>query len=104
MPDNALETGGTTQDHQELTKVYQKAKNWSDIHNIPVMVNEFGSTKYDYSAPDNICDQISREAYISAHINNLKSFGFAGSFWDDGGAFSTYVRAENSWGFEKISW
>lgn len=92
---------GTDSDKDDMTALYQKAKTWSDTHQIPVMVNEFGSAKFDFTAPENVCDQASREAYINAHIDNLKHFGFAGTFWDDGGSFSTYDRAENSWSYEK---
>ncbi len=41
------------------------------------------------------------EDYIRAHVSFAKEFGVAATFWDDGGSFSTYNLAENTWGAEK---
>ena len=65
------------------------------------MVNEFGVAKYDFTQPENKCEQTEREAYIRAHVINAKKYGVAATFWDDAGSFSTYDRIENSWGPEK---
>lgn len=92
---------GTEQDKLDLRAVYQKAANWSAQHNIPVMVNEFGVPRYDFKQPHNKCEQSEREEYIRTHVSLAKEFGLAGTFWDDGGSFSTYDRAENTWGPEK---
>ena len=92
---------GSEADKEALTAIYQKAANWSLAHNTPVIVNEFGSVKYDFTQPEHICEQSQRQAYIAAHVANAKTFGIAATFWDDGGSFSTYNRAENTWGPEK---
>lgn len=92
---------GSDADQEALTAIYQKAADWSKNNNIPVMVNEFGSAKYDFTQPENVCLQSQREAYITAHVANAKAFGIAATFWDDGGSFSTYNRADNTWGSEK---
>jgi endoglucanase len=96
-----VESWGTDNDKQALKAIYQKASDWSSTNNIPVTVNEFGSAKYDFEHPENICDQSQREAYIRAHVQFATEFGIAATFWDDGGSFSTYDRAEDSWGPEK---
>lgn len=92
---------GTTQDKADLRNVYQRASDWATINQIPVMVNEFGAAKYDFTQPENICDLNDRLAYLTHHVTLAKEFGIAGSFWDDGGSFSTYDRADNTWGPEK---
>jgi len=92
---------GSDDDKLQLEKIYQKAQNWSLTHNIPVMVNEFGAAKYDFNAPDNVCQQSQREDYLRTHVQFANSYGIAATFWDDGGSFSSYERAENTWGPEK---
>jgi endoglucanase len=91
---------GSDQDKLALREIYLKAHNWSSSNNIPVMVNEFGSAKYDFVKPENTCDQSQREVYIRTHVNFAKELGIAASYWDDGGSFSTYDRTNNTWGFE----
>ncbi|MDG1751935.1 MAG: glycoside hydrolase family 5 protein [Thalassotalea sp.] len=92
---------GSDQDKLALREIYLKAHNWSSSNNISVMVNEFGSAKYDFENPENICEQAEREDYIRTHVSLAKEFGIAATFWDDGGSFSTYDRANNVWGPEK---
>jgi endoglucanase len=92
---------GSDSDKDKLRAIYQKAADWSVTHNIPVMVNEFGVPKYDFTKPENKCEQPQREAYLKSHVEYANAFGLAATFWDDGGSFSTYDRAGNSWGPEK---
>lgn len=92
---------GTEQDKADLRHVYQRASDWVSVNQIPVMVNEFGAAKYDFTQPDNVCDLSERLAYLAHHVALAKEFGIAGTFWDDGGSFSSYDRSNNSWGPEK---
>ncbi len=92
---------GTNEDKSKLRQIYQRASDWATINQIPVMVNEFGAAKFDFTQPENVCDLAERLAYLSLHVRLAKEFGIAGSFWDDGGSFSTYDRSNNTWGPEK---
>ena len=96
-----LRSWGTAADIAELGDIYQRAHNWSVEHDIPVTVNEFGVAHYDFTAPENICDEDDRLKYIKAHVNFATKHGIAATFWDDAGSFSTYERTTNSWGPEK---
>jgi len=92
---------GTNEDKSKLRQIYQQASDWSVINQIPVMVNEFGAAKFDFTQPENVCVLAERLAYLSHHVSLASEFGIAGSFWDDGGSFSTYDRSNNTWGPEK---
>ncbi len=92
---------GTDTDKHNLKAIYQKAYDWSLVNNIPVMINEFAAAKYDFTKPENVCDQSQREAYIATHVEYADEFGFAATYWDDAGSFSTYDRGNNTWGPEK---
>lgn len=92
---------GTNEDKSKLRQIYQQASDWSIVNQIPVMVNEFGAAKFDFTIPANVCDLSERLAYLSHHVSLANEFGIAGSFWDDGGSFSTFDRTNNSWGPEK---
>ncbi|ALO36694.1 hypothetical protein CMT41_12815 [Colwellia sp. MT41] len=96
-----LRDWGTDADIAALGDIYQKAHNWSVEHDIPVTVNEFGVAHFDFTAPENICNEDDRLKYIAAHVNFATAHGIAATFWDDAGSFSTYDRAEYSWGPEK---
>jgi len=92
---------GSDEDKSNLRQIYQLASDWSSVNQIPVMVNEFGAAKFDFTQPENVCDLTERLAYISHHVSLADEFGIAASFWDDGGSFSTYNRHDNTWGPEK---
>jgi len=92
---------GTNEDKSKLRQIYQRASDWATINQIPVMVNEFGVAKFDFTQPENVCELSERLAYLAHHVSLAREFGIAGSFWDDGGSFSTYDRGNNSWGPEK---
>lgn len=93
---------GSDLDKQDLRDIYVQAYEWSVANNVPVIVNEFGSAKYDFQNPENVCDQSQREEYLRTHVQYAFEFGIAGTFWDDGGSFSTYDRATDSWGPEML--
>ncbi|MGL1955738.1 MAG: glycoside hydrolase family 5 protein [Colwellia sp.] len=92
---------GTSEDKANLRQIYQRASDWAIVNQIPVMVNEFGAAKFDFTQPENVCNLSERLAYLSHHVSLANEFGIAGSFWDDGGSFSTYDRTNNTWGPEK---
>jgi len=96
-----LRSWGSDADIVDLGNIYQKAHNWSVEHNIPVTVNEFGVAHFDFTAPENICDEGDRLKYIEAHVNFATEHGIGATFWDDAGSFSSYNREDNSWGPEK---
>ena len=96
-----IQDWGSDQDKANMETIYQRAKEWSDTHGIPVMMNEFGSAKYDFENPGNVCAPEQRAAYLEAAVEMIKKYGLAATFWDDGGSFSSYDRSANSWGFEK---
>mgnify|MGYP000182032549 CR=1 FL=1 len=92
---------GSNEDKSNLRLIYQRASDWSIVNQIPVMVNEFGAAKFDFTQPEYVCDLSERLAYLTQHVSLASEFGIAGSFWDDGGSFSTYDRTNNTWGPEK---
>jgi len=92
---------GTDDDKTKLRDIYQRASDWSIVNQIPLMVNEFGAAKFDFTQPENVCVLSERLDYITEHVGLANEFGIAASFWDDGGSFSTYDRTNNSWGPEK---
>lgn len=88
---------GSEADKNALADIYQTASQWSTETGVPVMVNEFGVAHYDYTAPENQCNQQDRLAYLREHVNLATSNGLAATVWDDGGSFEVYNRAENTW-------
>jgi len=92
---------GTNEDKSDLRQIYQQASDWAIVNQIPVMVNEFGVAKFDFTQPENVCDLSERLAYLAHHVSLAREFGIAGSFWDDGGSFSAYDRTNSTWGPEK---
>jgi endoglucanase len=92
---------GSNEHKSNLRNIYQQASDWAIVNQIPVMVNEFGVAKFDFILPENICDVSERLAYLIHHVSLANEFGIAGSFWDDGGSFSTFDRVNGTWGPEK---
>lgn len=92
---------GSDEDIAALEAIYDNVKAWSQANDVAVMVNEFGSAKYDFNKPENICAQADRLRYLKTHAELAIEHGFAGTVWDDGGSFSFYNRADGSWGEER---
>ena len=92
---------GTGDDKPDLRNIYQRVSDWSTLNQIPVMVNEFGVAKFDFTQPENVCDLSERLDYLEHHVSLASEFGIAGTFWDDGGSFSSFDRTNNTWGPEK---
>ena len=92
---------GSDEDLAKLEALYQDAEVWSQAHNIPVTVNEFGVAHFDFVNPANQCDGDARLAYLDAHVTFAKHYGLSATFWDDAGTFGSYNRSENYFGPEK---
>ncbi|WP_169334795.1 cellulase family glycosylhydrolase [Gilvimarinus chinensis] len=88
---------GSDADKNALAEIYQAASAWATSTGVPVMVNEFGVAHYDFTAPENVCNQEDRLAYLREHVNLAVSNGIAATVWDDGGSFEVYKREENTW-------
>ncbi|MDP7592927.1 MAG: cellulase family glycosylhydrolase [Litorilituus sp.] len=96
-----LQRWGSETDANELENIYKQAQQWSITHDIPVTVNEFGVAKFDFIAPENVCNQEDRLQYIDSHVKYATEYGVGATFWDDAGSFSTYDRITRTWGPEK---
>jgi len=92
---------GTESDKDELENIYKQAQAWSLENNIPLTINEFGAAKFDFTAPNNICELEDRLQYLESHVEFATDYGISATFWDDAGSFSTYDRATGTWGPEK---
>ena len=96
-----IQPWGSKKDIYTLKWLYQRAHRWSTTHNIPVTINEFGAAKYDANNPDNICNQNERLSYLKTHVKFARKYGISATVWDDGGMFSLYNRAKNTWTEDK---
>lgn len=96
-----VQSWGTEQDKEQMETIYQRAAQWSQDNQIPIMMNEFGVAKYDFQNPENECAQDQREDYLRTSVSLIHQYGLSATFWDDGGSFSSYDRANNIWGPEK---
>ncbi len=82
-------TWGTTGDYTVLRSKFIAVKNWSDAHNIPVFLGEFGSVKS--------CDYNSRMKHYRAYVEYSQIYGFVDCAWDDGGDFRIMERQSHNW-------
>jgi endoglucanase len=96
-----LQRWGSESDKDELENIYKEAQAWSLENDIPVTVNEFGAAKFDFTAPENICELEDRLQYLESHVEFATEYGISATFWDDAGSFSSYNRATGEWGPEK---
>jgi hypothetical protein len=82
-------TWGTASDYAAMANKFQAAKNWSDQHNIPVHISEFGvKVNADFN---------SRMRWYAQYMGLSDLHGFATSTWDDGGDFRVLRRTIRSW-------
>lgn len=82
-------TWGSPGDFSQLRSKFQKVKDWSEQHNIPVFLGEFGALSK--------CEYNSRMKHYRAYMDLSREFGFAPCAWDDGGDFRILKRAEKQW-------
>ena len=82
-------TWGTAFDYAAMANKFQAAKNWSNQHNIPVHISEFGvKVNADFN---------SRMRWYAEYMGLSDLHGFATSTWDDGGDFRVLRRAIRAW-------
>jgi hypothetical protein len=82
-------TWGTAADYNTLRNKFISVKTWSDQHNIPILLGEFGSLR--------TCDYNSRMKHYRAYVELAQQYGFISCAWDDGGDFKIMERALKKW-------
>ncbi|MGF7138192.1 cellulase family glycosylhydrolase [Roseimarinus sediminis] len=82
-------TWGTPNDYQQLKSKFDKVKEWSLLHDIPVILGEFGSLRK--------CDYNSRMRHYQAYMEQALLDGFIPCAWDDGGDFKIMNRQQKTW-------
>jgi hypothetical protein len=82
-------TWGTAADRSAMKTTFDQIKDWSELHNIPVNLGEFGAQK--------LCDYNSRMLHYTAYVEECINHGFAYEVWDDGGDFRIYQRQTRGW-------
>ncbi len=82
-------TWGSSGDLIILENKFKGVKAWSDEHNIPVFLGEFGAKK--------IADYNSRMRHYRAYTTLAQKYGFASAAWDDGGNFRIMQREQKDW-------
>jgi hypothetical protein len=82
-------TWGSSSDIAVLNNKFLTVKNWSDSHNIPVLLGEFGAVRS--------CDYNSRMKHYKTYVELAQLYGFIYCAWDDGGDFRILIRAERKW-------
>lgn len=82
-------TWGTPNDYQQLKSKFDKVKEWSLLHDIPVILGEFGSLRK--------CDYNSRMRHYQAYMEQALLNGFIPCAWDDGGDFRIMNRQQKTW-------
>jgi endoglucanase len=84
-------TWGTNADKSIVINHFDELKDWSDMHNVPILLGEFGA--------DNACEPASRLEYYRYITEQAISREFAFSVWCAGlGANKTiYRRSQDSW-------
>ena len=80
-------------DKQAVLDDFQKVKDWSEKHNRPVLLGEFGA--YDKGDID------SRVRYTSFIARTAEKFGFSWAYWQFDSDFIVYDIDEDRW-FEPI--
>jgi aryl-phospho-beta-D-glucosidase BglC (GH1 family) len=80
---------GKPSDIEFTKKIFDEVANWSKIHNVPVMVSEFGTVSN--------CDYNSRMSFYAAYVEQALEHNIAFQVWDDGGGFGIYQRKSRSW-------
>lgn len=82
-------TWGSPSDVSTLKTKFQKVKDWSDAHNIPVFLGEFGAI--------NKCEYNSRMKHYKFYVQFAREYGFVYCAWDDGGDFRIMQRQSRGW-------
>ncbi|MCK5077480.1 MAG: cellulase family glycosylhydrolase, partial [Calditrichia bacterium] len=80
---------GSEADRNAIHSMFQQAANWSNAHNIPVIISEFGAI-HD-------CDYNSRMIHYYTYVEAAVENNIAFQAWDDGGWFRIYERDSRTW-------
>lgn len=80
---------GSEADRNAIAAMFRKAGDWSDAHDIPVMISEFGAVKP--------CEYNSRMLHYYTYVTEAINSNIAFQAWDDGGDFGIYNRAQRTW-------
>jgi len=74
---------------RELDEKFAAVKAWSDLHNIPVLLGEFGCHRdAEYNQ---------RMKHYKTYMDLIEKYGFMFSAWDDGGNFGILLRSAYLW-------
>jgi len=82
-------TFGSNSDIDAVNSRFLKVKKWSNDHNIPVILGEFGATKK--------CEYNSRMCHYATIVDLALTHHVPFFAWDDGGDFSIYQRYTRKW-------
>lgn len=82
-------TWGTEAQQTQMENEFIAMKIWSDQHNIPVVLSEFGAI--------NTSDYNSRQFHYHKNIAYASKYSIATIAWDDGGDFEIMQRNDTSW-------
>lgn len=82
-------TWGTQADYNALENKFKAVSNWSEKHDVPVFLGEFGALKK--------CDYNSRMKHYRAYVELSQKYGFTPVAWDDGGDFRILERQQKFW-------
>ena len=81
--------------------IFAMPNDWAIVNQIPVMINEFGVAKFDFTLPENIYAMSECFTYSTYHVSLAHELGIACGFWDDSGSFRTFDCSKNTLGPEK---
>jgi len=82
-------------DSQNITKLFERIKKYCTDKNIPVILDEFGTTSSSMSEEN-------RAKIAGEYVSKAKNLGIACFWWDDGGEYTLYDRKNMNWKYEKI--
>ena len=82
-------TYGTISDISSTAAIFTKVANWSKTHQIPVILDEFGTI--------GACDYNSRMIYYATVVEQALNNNVAVNVWDDNGNFQAYIRNSRKW-------
>ncbi len=80
---------GSTSDVNAMINQMDGVETWSQTHNIPVLIGEFGARRE--------CDYNSRMFYYATYTEQALKHGFAFTVWDDDGWFQVLQRKNAKW-------
>ena len=95
-------TWGTASDIQTVVNRFNEAAAWSQQHNIPLMLGEWG-TVVENQYPTQI-DTSSRQIFLETYVKEASRTGVAPCIWNDFGWFAIYYPSNspgNRWNYAK---